>query len=132
MRPSAAEMGCIALASFAHTPTSVQHRIPRLINTTALGIKLGNLPYRRPLLFVARLPAFLCKCCANHTPHLVHRNAQIAQIAQKRTTWPQRTTCTETHNLHRNAQLAQKPPTLEKSPDAKPRAVVLRSYEKGP
>ena len=38
-------------------------------STTALGVKLGNLPYRCPLLFVARLRAFLCKLlCKPHTP----------------------------------------------------------------
>src|SRR5216684_4273972 len=61
-------------------------------------------------------PRFCANCCANHTPHLVHRNAQLAQ---------KRATCTETRNLHRNAQLAQKPPTLEKSPYTKRSAIIL-------
>jgi len=37
--------------------------------------------------------AFMCKCCAKHTPLWLHRND---------------VSCTETHLLHRNALVAQK------------------------
>jgi hypothetical protein len=46
----------------------------------------------------------LCNCCARRTPHLLHRNAELAQNAQKRATSTETRTCTETRILHRNAQ----------------------------
>src|SRR5713101_1958512 len=94
------------------------------VNATALGVKLGNLPYRRPLLFVARLPAFVCKLlCKPHTP----------LRAQKRTS------CTEKrcalvataifHPGNRDREPPNRATRAGKTPNTKPSAVVLTAMQ---